>query len=380
MMKKGRLFCFFFLFSFLFSVFPCQSFAQNPLPAGGEAIVAATPLSLGEYGNYSLPDGESVFYLIDEEVLPGQEIRAKVLFSGETNLGIYFYDQDYQVLTYKEYLGPNDDLSFYWPNGSQEEQKYYLQIKNQAINEATLDLVSIEVVDRFDAKSQTDAGDTLNSALPVELGQHTGFLDFNYDAQDGEDFYKVDLSRGQNLTVKATPPRGLYLDLVIYDYNGDEVASDSSQNSGAAVTASIKAEKDGSFYIAVAVGDYNADQSGASQYQLSLSSDLPDEGKMATANISDDNNEGSLLAKPSLGDSGGLIVLILITVLVIIGVTIFLLTRKKDKEKTPKETGDGQKEALVKEEPQKDSTYCSSCGTKNDSGSKFCSKCGQELS
>ncbi|MGI6278631.1 MAG: zinc-ribbon domain-containing protein [Patescibacteria group bacterium] len=376
MIKKGRLFCFFFLFSLLFSVFPCQSFAQNTLPAGGEAIVAATPLSLGEYGNYSLPDGESVFYLIDEEVLPGQEIRAKVLFSGETNLGIYFYDQDYQVLTYKEYLGPNDDLSFYWPNGSQEEQKYYLQIKNQAINKATLDLVSIEVVDRFDAKSQTDAGNTLNSALPVELGQHTGFLDFNYDAQDGEDFYQVNLSRGQNLTVKATPPRGLYLDLVIYDDNGDEVASDNPQGSGVAAETSIKAEKNGPFYVAVAVGDYNADQSGASQYQLSLSSDLPDEGKTATANT-DDNDEGFLPVKPFLGKIGGLVVLILITVLVIIGVTIFLLTRK-DKEKQP---DDGKKEPL-KEEPKtkEEAVYCSACGTKNNPESKFCSKCGQELS
>jgi len=380
MAKKRFSFPFFWLGLLLLAVIfssPRLSFAQSPLPAGGEAIVTATPLSVGSYSNYSLPDGESVFYFINEEILPGQEIRAKVLFSGETNLGIYFYDQDYQTLTYKEYLGPNDDLSAYWLNGSGESQKYYLQVKNQAINEANLDLVNIEIVDRFDAGSQTDAGKTLDSALPVELGQYTGFLDFNYNAQDGEDFYKVDLSRGQNLTVKATPSRGLYLDLVIYDYNGDEVASDSSQNSGAAVTASIKAEKNGSFYIAVTVGDYDADQSGASQYQLSLTGDLPDEGKTATANLAD-NDDSSLTTGPSLGNISGLVILILVTILVVIGVTVFLLTRKKG----PKEPPKSKEKAVAQEEQEtkKEAVYCSACGTENNPGSKFCSKCGQELS
>jgi hypothetical protein len=108
-MVKKTLFRFFFLSGLmvLLALFfaPHLSFAQNPLPAGGEAIGAATPLPLGDYSNYSLPDGAGVFYLIDEEILPGQEIRAKVLFSGETNLGLFFYDQDYQKLTGKEYMG-----------------------------------------------------------------------------------------------------------------------------------------------------------------------------------------------------------------------------------------------------------------------------------
>ncbi len=392
MAKKRFFFPLFWLGLLLFLVIfavPRSSFAQNTLPAGGEAIVAATPLSLGDYGNYSLPDGESIFYLIDEEVLPGQEVRVKVLFSGNTNLGVYFHDQDYQALTYKEYLGPNDNLLLYWLNGSQESQKYYLQIKNQAINEASLSLVNIEVMDRFDANSQADAGGTLDEALAVELGQYDGFLDFNYDAQDTEDYYRVEVAKGETLTAKATPPRGLYLDLAIYDYDGDEVVSDSSQDPGAAATGSIKAEKNGSFYVSVAVGDYGDDQLGAGQYELSLSGDLPDEGKAATANVTDsdgdddDDDDGVLLAKPSLGKISSLVILVLVTILVIIVVTVFLLVGKKGKKGEPKafDTSDGGKEvsAKAKETPEEEMVYCPSCGAKNKPGSKFCSKCGQKL-
>jgi len=376
MMKKGRLFCFFFLFILLFSVFLRQSFAQNPLPVGGEAIGVATPLPLGDYSNYSLPDGAGVFYLIDEEILPGQEIRAKVLFSGETNLGLFFYDQDYQKLTGKEYLGQHDNLSLFWLNGSQESQKYYLYITNQAINEANLGLVNVEVVDRFDANSKTDAGGSLDEALLIEFGQYAGFLDFGYETQDREDFYQINLGRGQNLTVKATPPQGLYLDLVIYDQNGNELVGDSSQNAGAAVTGSIRAEKAEAFYVLVAIGDYDADQSGAGQYKLSLTSDLPDEGKAATANLADDDDSNST-AKPLLGNIGGLVVLILVTVLVIIGATVFLLTKKKGPEE-PSESKE-KSTAQEKQEVKKEAVYCSACGTENNPGSKFCSKCGQEL-
>jgi len=375
-MIKKLLFSFFLIgifFSILF-ITPGFTFAATTLPAGGESVNTATPLALGDYSNLTLPYGNSVFYLIDKEILPGQEIHVKVLFDGATNLGIYIYDQDYQILTKKEYI--HDNVFIYWLNGSQKRQKYYLQIKNQAINETNLSLVSIEVADRYDANVKTDAGATPGEALPVEPGQYTGFLDFNYDAEDEKDYYQIDLSKGQNLTVKATPPKDLYLELSIYDEDGNEIVSDKSQNSGSVVTGSTKAEKNGKFYILVATGDYDSDQSGASQYNLSLISDSADTGKKATTNAVDSGDNNSQ-TKPASKNTVGLLILVLVIILVVIGVTAFLLTRNKSlvKQKIGKENEPEQDKKEAKEE----TIYCSACGTKNSPGNKFCSKCGHKL-
>jgi len=386
-----------------FVFFPYKVGAQEALPTGGDSFEMAVPLSPGEYQGRAFGEDEDSYYSISN-IQPGQEIQAQVLFSGNTNLGFFLYDQNKQKLTANEYIGENDNSLLYWLNGAPSSQKCYLQIKNQAINAANLRSVSIKITDRFDANSQTDAGGSFENALPIEAGQYKGFLDFDYEASDGEDFYEINVARGQKLTVRVTPAKGLCLDLKIYDKNRSELVDETSDNEGAIVTGSIQALTADTFYIAVAP-EYSSDLDQASQYSLDISGDAPDTQKSGIANIEEIIKEGSevlpdnLLSQISTSISSGIlgiigksirfILLIVATVLVIIVVTVILLLKgKSGKKETPEKKVPAkakekeiEKEAKEeKKEPEESEfVYCSKCGAKNLSDAKFCSKCGEKL-
>jgi len=207
-MKKKLLLLIIGIFIFSFN----KVSAQEILPAGGDSFETAVPLSPGEYQGRAFGEDEDSYYSISN-IQPGQEIQVQVLFTGNTNLGFFFYDQNKQKLAKKEYVGENDNSLLSWLNGASSSQRCYWRIKNQAINTAILKSVSIKIIDRFDANSQTDAGGSFENALPIEAGQYKGFLDFNYKASDREDFYKISVARGQKLTVRATPPKDLCMNL-----------------------------------------------------------------------------------------------------------------------------------------------------------------------
>ena len=242
------------------------------------------------------------------------------------------------------------------------------------------------MINRFDADSQTDAGGSFENALPIEAGQYKSFLDFNYEASDGEDFYKTNVARGQKLTVRATPPQGLRLNLKIYDKDRKELVDESSENEGAIVTGSIQALAANAFYIAVAP-EYGSEQDQASQYTLDISGATPNTQKSGVANVSDSplSQVGSSFLG-SIGKSIKFILLIVATVLIIIVVTVALLLKgKSSRKEMPKEKVVVKAEEVKEEkkEPVKVKTpefvYCSKCGAKNPQGAQFCSKCGEQL-
>lgn len=382
---------FFLLIIGAFAFFPCRVNAQGTFPTGGDSFETAVPLSLGNYQGGTLEEDSEGYYLIDSEVKPGQEIQVQVLFS-DTNLGVFLYNQNRQKLTAKEYVGENDDSSLYWLNGASSPQKYYFRVKNQAINAATLKSLSVKIVNRFDTNSQTDAGGSFENALPIGAGQYQGYLDFNYEASDKEDFYKVNLERGQKLTVKVTPPQDLYIELRIYDKNRSELVNQYSENEGAIVTGSIQALTADVFYFAVAPAyEEYVDQPG--QYSLDISGATPETEKSGAASVSEDSPENPLpqISTSPNGTLGNIgknikpILLIIVTVLVIIIVTVVLLLKgKSGKKEVPEKEKEPMKEEEVKEKEEKtvkpEFVYCSKCGEKNPQGARFCSKCGEELS
>jgi len=245
---------------------------------------------------------------------------------------------------------------------------------------------------RFDANSQTDAGSSFENALPIEAGQYKGFLDFNYKASDREDFYKISVARGQKLTVRATPPKDLCMNLKIYDKNRGELINESSENEGAVVTGSIQALTADTFYIAV-TPEYSSEQDQPSQYTLDISGTAPDTQKSGIANLQEKANGKPLAGNPlspigtsilgGIGKSIKFILLIAATVLVIIIITVILLLKgKPSKKEKPKEKTQVKTEEIKeekKEATKPEFIYCSKCGAKNPSDAKFCSKCGAKL-
>jgi len=354
--------------------------AQQTLPPGGDDFKTAVPLSLGEFQGGILEDGKNWYYLISPEIKPGQELQIKDFFSGNTLMSAIIYDQNKQSLAKNDYQKQNETHTGFWLNGSGQSEKCYLELSNQSIWSATFQNVSLEIIDRFDADSQTDAGGSFDSALSIGINQYKSFLDFNYEASDNKDFYKIDVPRGQKLTVKVTPPDDLFLDLKIYDKNRSQLVNEYSENEGATVVGSIQALSADTFYIAISP-KYGSDQNQASQYSLDISNADPNTQKTGVANITDTGIpplQNSFLK--GIGQNIKFILLVVATVLIIIVVTVILLLRKKEtparKEKVEKEE-EVKKPAIV--EGKAKFIYCSKCGCQNSVGAKFCSKCGEQL-
>jgi len=365
--------------------------AQEALPPGGDSFETAAFLPLGEYQDGTLEDGKEWYYLIDDSVNLGQEIQIKNFFTGATLVNTIIYDQNKQRLAKAEMQKGGETNTVSWLNGGSEPEKCYLILSNEAIHSATFKNVSVKITDRFDASSQTDAGNSFKNALPIEVGQYKSFLDFNYKASDNEDFYKISVPRGQKLTVRVTPPKDLHLDLKIYDKNRSELVNEYSENKGAIVTGSIQALVADTFYIAVAP-KYGSGQNQASQYSLDVSGAAPNKQKSGIANLEEKTNRkplsGSSLPQASsfflasIGKNLKFILLIVATVLIIIVVTVVLLLGKSGKKKTPKEEKPVETEKVKEEKKEMNEPefiYCSKCGAKNPTGARFCSKCGEKL-
>ena len=313
-------------------------------------------------------------------------IFAKPMFCPSADLANDYFSSAEAILALFKISDVTSEEVQQWDKKLQRDTVYiqgHLKIKNQAINVANLKSVSIKITDRFDAGSQTDAGGSFENALPIEAGQYKGFLDFNYEASDGEDFYKISVARGQKLTVKVTPPKDLCLDLKIYDKNRSELVDETSDNEGAIVTGSIQALTTDIFYIAVAP-EYSSELDQAGQYSLDISGGAPDTQKSGIAN-SDESLPDNPLSQISASVSSGIlgiigksikfILLIAATVLIIIVVTVILLLGKSNKNRVAEKEVPSKEKTPVKTE----FIYCSKCGLKNPAGAKFCSKCGEKL-
>jgi len=196
----------------------------------------------------------------------------------------------------------------------------------------------------------------------------------------------------KKLTVRATPPKDLCMNLKIYDKNRGELINESSENEGAIVTGSIQALTADTFYIAVAP-DYSSEQDQPSQYTLDISGAAPDTQKSGIVNLQEKANGKPLAGNPlspigtsilgGIGKSIKFILLITATVLVIIIITVILLLKGKSgkketpEKKVPVKTDEIEEEK--KETAKPEFIYCSKCGAQNPSGAKFCSKCGAKL-
>jgi len=144
-MKKKLLLLIIGIFIFSFN----KVNAQEILPAGGDSLETAVPLSPGEYQGGTLEDGKEWYYSIGNDIQPGQEIQAQVLFTGNTLMGTTIYNQDKQRLAKAEMQKGDKLNTTYWLNGSSESEKCYLRLSNDSIWSATLKNVNIKVVDRF---------------------------------------------------------------------------------------------------------------------------------------------------------------------------------------------------------------------------------------
>jgi len=222
--------------------------ANESITDGGDSFENAVLLEPGSYnGELSIEDPE--YYSITN-ITPGQKLTIKVdipeagLDYPKRNTEIILYDQEKSKLK-SEFKGVNGNefgsLTVYWTSNSNEPSySFYLKIleKYLASTEGPYSyIVDISIDDCFDADSQTDAGNTFNTALNTTPGEYTSYFEME-SGDDKVDIYMLSMESGDKLDVTITPSDDAQFEVNIYDRDRVKMSGEYSANRGAIVKVS----------------------------------------------------------------------------------------------------------------------------------------------
>ena len=307
--------------------------ASQSLPSGGYDFDSAVELTEGDYSGGGMEDGEMEWFYVDG-IEPGQELTIKGTFTAaSTSYGagpvLLLFDEDGNELFdgfEAVYTGSETIETSWLSNADETSYRYYIEIGCDTWELATHDL-EISITDRFDAGSQTDAGDIFSGAIEVGSGTYSGYL-AGEQGSDELDYYKVEIEGGETLAVAATPSGNATLDLSIYDADRDEIAWEYGTNDGEILRIDVEAERNEDLYIAVSCGLFCSDE--VAGYELEISGAT---GTGTTASLASGDDT-------TASDGSTNQTLIICLVLIIVGgIVAFLAWMTMNKKKDSKEVG-----------------------------------------
>ena len=251
--------------------------AQQALPKGGDSFGTAVKIESGNYvTDHDISRKVPEYFKLT--VGAGQILSVKV-----TNLptGVdiishtVLYNEDRAMLL-PSYDNPLDNIYgagligiYRWlPNSSHDSYMYYMSVGGGDVNftaEGTKYDISIE--DRFDAGSQTDAGDSFEKAMSISPGEYTAYLS-GEAGTDTKDFYKTAVQNGETLTAKVTPEGEARMRVVVYDNNRQVLKDEYAPNPGAIITNSVARTRSGDVFIAVICEEWCSES--VATYTLSI--------------------------------------------------------------------------------------------------------------
>jgi PGF-CTERM protein len=250
--------------------------AQQTLPDGGNGFNDAVEIDPGSYlTGHDIPYDKPEYFKLTQKVNAGQLLTVKVINpvvedrTVISNAKLYDIDREILVPEYenplKNLVGAAESRSHLWLPCSQESSyTYYLSVGGGGI----LDTVAgteyiITVDDNFDAGSQTDAGDTFETAMEITQGTYNGYLSGS-QGTDTKDLYRLPVEEGTALTVKVIPPSDRMRGFTLYDENRIEIAAEYPYNPGRITKTTQEITYSGDIYIGVTpydddYGEYTLD-------------------------------------------------------------------------------------------------------------------------
>jgi len=309
--------------------------AQQALPKGGGGFETAVKIEPGSYKGGSIKSHEAEYFYITD-VKPGQEIKIKGTFTPETELSalatVDLYDEDRVDLgvgCYESGEGTMDILCevSWMTNSDKESYKYYIRIGSDAWN-ITSYLLDVSLIDRYDAGSQTDAGDVFEKAMIITSGNYTAYLSGELGT-DTKDFYKIGIKKEGTLTVKVTPPSTASPNLRIYNSSRAVMKEEFAPNPGAIIQASLTATKSENLFVEVSCDRWCS--KSLVNYTLSITT----EGEPIEEGEEGIPYYGAEGVAEKKGPNWKLILLAIIVLAIIIGIIIYLLSKKKKKTINP---------------------------------------------
>ena len=233
--------------------------AQEVLLKGGGGFDDAVKLETGNYGGEVMKKGESEYFYIN--VKSGQEIKIEgvIIPNGTGEGGLTLYDEDRKQLVeegaiVEEKKGIEQFTISWLSNSDRDSYKYYLKRYCNWVKIGSLSF-ELSLADRYDAGSQTDAGDTVEKAMEITSGEYRAYLSGKAGA-DTKDFYKVAVKKGKTLIVKVTPPSEAIIGVAVYDKDRRVLKDEYAPNPGAIVTNSLAIAKSGDVFVGVVCDRY----------------------------------------------------------------------------------------------------------------------------
>jgi hypothetical protein len=255
--------------------------AQTALPAGGSGFGTAVAIQPGTYQGGALAEGQEVYYLIHAKA--GQQIKiSDTVIPAEQLYGagqdITLYDENKNELMNDD-GGSGNSFSAYWLAGSQESvHNYYLKITASAWDTKSF-VLEYSLTDRYDAGSQTDAGDNFEKALSLAIGEYHGYLAGHpylslQVGDDQKDYYKISVSKGITYEFKAVPEVKGAVALEMFNAGRELLEDKSSANDGAGVSLALTPSANTSIFLAVSdsYSQGNSDAGDILDYDLSVKS------------------------------------------------------------------------------------------------------------
>jgi len=328
-------------------------YAQQALPKGGDSFETAVKLAPANYQGGSL-ESKEVEYFFLEGIKPGQEVKIKGSFTAaNTDMGAFaildFYDGDRVKLVegYGEAYETPALITISWlPNADKASYKYYIRTGSDIWKIASYSL-DISLVNRYDAGSQTDAGDSFEKAMSIATGNYTAYLS-GEEGTDAKDIYKVGIKKDEKLTVKVTPPSTASPSLKIYNSNRQVLKEVFASNAGAIVQASLTATKGEDLFVEVSCDRWCS--KNIANYTLNIAIQPPAEagapaeeeiapGEVPSEEIVSPGEEvapgpeavGAEEGEPAKKGSNLMLILGIIAGIVVVGIVAYFLLKKKKK-------------------------------------------------
>jgi hypothetical protein len=320
--------------------------AQTSVEGGG-SFEDAVKIEVGSYQGGSLEDDEMEYFYISG-IKPGQKVQIKGTFAPASTtygagavLSLYNEDEEELVGGSDAIYEAQGSVTISWLSNVEEDSyKYYLKVGCDIWDMDSYSL-DVSLTDCYDASSQTDVADSFSGATSISTGTYKGYLS-GEAGTDTADYYKVNIKKGDTLSVEVTPSEEAQPNLYIYDSDREEITEEYALNPGAILKTSLTAEKDDFVYVVVSCDmwcssemiDYSIKISGAELSEAGV--EEADSGEeVEDEEVATDEAEGGILQGKNLG-----VILVVVGVVFILGIiavaiVIYIVIKaRKNKQKT----------------------------------------------
>jgi hypothetical protein len=235
---------------------------QNDANSGqdaGDSFVQALAITAGSCTGFIDSTDTNDYYKVN--LSSGQTIEVSLTPPSGSDFDLYLYNPSQSQVASSTLGGSQIDRVSYVATSSGD---YYIRIKQwsgSGVYSFTVWRSSVSA--QNDWNSGRDAGNSRDQALAISSGSGTGYL----DSTDTNDYYKVNVTSGGQISAILAPPSGSDFDLYLYDPNGSQVAS-STLSGSQTDTINYTTTSTGDWYIRV----YR--YSGDGTYSLQVSTSL----------------------------------------------------------------------------------------------------------